>query len=239
MLVCHLLFFLTAKGLICTQKLWLDCDSWQPDRILTLIFSENRLTDWISANWHIITYPCPTSSSGQYSDSFHFSPLSHLPHQSPLPTLSFLILLAAACVVPSVQSQLVLTQTPGPLWVPKPKQKISISLFKNPKHVFPAHMQVTYNNISTSLHCSSKSRIIWPLVMVCIQKYISFNGIFKGRAGRNKHYCVPAVRSSSHIAVTKRLKPKIHVRATRVTLRNEQLLKCIYNMQWAVQVPIK
>lgn len=67
--------------------------------------------------------------------------------------------------------------------------------------------------------------------MVCIQKYISFNGIFKARAGRNKHYCVPAVRSSSHIAVTKRLKPKIHVRATRVTLRNEQLLKCIYNMQ--------
>lgn len=132
MLACHIPFS-TAKELICTQKLGLDCDSWQPDGILTLIFSENRLTDCISANPYIITYPCPMSSSDHYSDSFHFSPLSHLPHRSPLPTLSFLILLAAACVVPSVQSQLVLTRTPGPLWVPKSKQKVSRSVFKKPQ----------------------------------------------------------------------------------------------------------
>lgn len=70
-------------------------------------------------------------------------------------------------------------------------------------------MQIIYNNINTSLHCSSKSGIIRPLLTVCIPKYISFNGIFKSRAGRNKHYWVLVVRSTSHITVTWRLKAKI------------------------------
>lgn len=140
MLACHIPFFLTAKGLICTQKFWLDCGSWQPVEISTLVFSENwQIFKCLSVNWYIITYPFPMSSSYRYSDSFHFSPLSHLPRQNPLPTLSFLILLAAACAVPSVQSQLVLIQTPGPLWVPKSKQKISRSVFKKTPNKYFQH----------------------------------------------------------------------------------------------------
>lgn len=73
--------------------------------------------------------------------------------------------------------------------------------------------------------------------MVYIPKYISFNSIFRSRAGRKKHYCVLAVRSTSHRIVIKRLKAKIPVRTTRVDLRNEQLLKCVYNTRYGVQVP--
>lgn len=72
-------------------------------------------------------------------------------------------------------------------------------------------------------------------VTVCIPKYISFNGISKRRAGRNKHYCVLAARTISHITVIKRLKAKIPVRTTRVNLRNQQLLKS--NTRCAIQVP--
>lgn len=56
-------------------------------------------------------------------------------------------------------------------------------------------------------------------------------------AGRNKHYLVLAVRSISHITLIKRLKAKIPVRTTRVDLRNERLLKCVYNTRCGVQVP--